>query len=429
MILAYRVLTALIYPFLIVFIYLRKIIKKEDQIRFKEKIFTSYFNVKRELNSQLIWIHAASLGELKSIIPIIEELNANKNNLEFLVTTSTLSSSNLAINEFSKFKNIQHRFFPLDVSFLIKNFIQLWKPYRIFLVDSEIWPNLITQVDKSKIPIALINARLTNKSFKRWMRFPKTAKKIFNTFDLCLSSSFETKKMLENLIEKNLFFKGNLKLINQINKSSITNINEKFLLKNKFWIAASTHEEEESFCLKVHSKLKMKIDKIVTIIAPRHIDRSLKIKSLAEKRKLKVQILNKGDLITKNKEIIIINSFGTLNDFFKYAKSTFIGKSIIKKLINDSGQNPIDAAKLNCKIYHGPYVKNFEEIYEILRKKNISKKIESVDQLSNYLLHDLESQALNSNRFFEIMNDLGQKTLSDTMQHINNFISNDHKKT
>ena len=170
---------------------------------------------------------------------------------------------------------------------------------------------------------------------------------------------------------KNIYFNGNIKLINNINKNDIKNFNEKILLQNRFWLAASTHEGEEILCLKTHVKLKEKYKNIKTIIAPRHIDRVQSIKNLCKTFNLNAQILNKDEIFLEDKEIFIINSFGVLQNYFKYAKSVFIGKSTISKLENDGGQNPIDAAKLGCKIYHGPYVYNFKEIYDILEKNNI----------------------------------------------------------
>ena len=427
MILIYRILTTLIYPLLFIFIYCRKILKKEDSIRFKEKILISHFNVNRKKDSKLIWFHAASIGELKSIIPIIELLNQNKNKLEFLITTTTLSSGNLAKIELKNINNVYHRFIPYDVEFLIKKFLFLWKPDAIFLVDSEVWPNLILNASKYKIPLAVINARLTSKSFNKWIKFPRAAKKIFSLFDLCLASNLETKKYLEELGAKNIYFNGNIKLINKLDENKIENLSEKILLKNRFWIAASTHKGEDILCLKTHLKLKEKYNDIITIIAPRHIERSYNIKSLSETLNLKAQILNKNDLINEDKEIIIINTFGALQNFFKYAKSVFIGKSTIKKLENDGGQNPIDAAKLKCKIYHGPYVYNFKEIYEILEKNNIAKQIKSYVELSDYLIEDLKSTQKKDDQIANTINDLGQKTLTDTMKYINNFLFNEIK--
>ena len=425
MIFFYRVLTTLLYPFLFLFVYLRKILKKEDPKRFKEKILVSHYNVIPQNKSKLIWFHAASIGEFKSIIPIIYQLNKSNNKFHFLITTTTLSSGNLASVELDKILNAEHRYLPFDVPFLIDKFLNLWKPTRIFLVDSEVWPNLILKAKKYKIPIAIINARLTSKSFQRWMIFPKIAKKIFGIFDLCICSNNETKDYFEKLGLKKVYFKGNIKLIDQINVSKIKNLNHQTLLTRRFWFAASTHKEEETFCLKTHLKLKEKFKDVLTIIAPRHIDRSLDIKILAEKLNLKVQILNKGDIISENKELIIINYFGSLQSYFKYAKSVFIGKSMIKKLIHDGGQNPIEAAKLNCKVYHGPYVYNFEEIYKILKMNNISKKINDYHELSDCLLTDLELTKKNIEQISDPLKGLGQKTLIDTTSLLDNFINND----
>ena len=425
MILLYRVLTTLIYPLLLIYIFIRKLKKKEDPTRYKEKIFISHFIIVRK-ETKLIWFHAASIGEFKSIIPIIEELNTS-HNYQFLISTTTLSSSNLAKEELKRFDNVQHRFFPFDVSFLINKFLLLWKPDMIFLVDSEIWPNLILKANQLKIPMILINARITYKTFKKWMMFPKSAKKIFSLLNLCLASNTETKNFLEKLNARNIYLNGNIKFINKINEQRLENLNENILINNRFWLAASTHEGEEVLCLKTHLKLKEKYKKIITIIAPRHIVRVQRIGELCKKYNLDFQILGKGENIFENKEVIIINSFGVLQNYFKFAKSVFIGKSIIKKLENDSGQNPIDAAKMGCKIYHGPYVYNFKEIYKILEKNNISKEIKDYTELSRYLIEDLNIVQKEDKEISYTINNLSQKILKSTMKNINYIINNEVK--
>ena len=150
MILSYRILTYFLYPFLIIFLYLRVFLKKEDPLRFKEKLFVKYFEVKKSKNSKLIWFHAASIGEFKSIIPLINKLNEKEKKFEFLITTTTLSSGRIAEIELKNFDNIHHRYMPIDVSFLIENFLNLWKPQKIFLIDSEVWPNLILKAKEKK---------------------------------------------------------------------------------------------------------------------------------------------------------------------------------------------------------------------------------------------------------------------------------------
>ena len=425
MILLYKVLSTFLYPFLVLMIYLRRLIGKEDLSRFKEKIFSSSFNIVDKKDSKLLWFHAASIGEFRSIIPIIEQLNNQKKKFKFLITTTTLSSGNLVNQEFGSVNNIYHRYLPIDVFFLIEKFLSKWKPDRIFLIDSEIWPNLLLKAKSHNIPVALINARLTAKSYNKWLNFPSVSKKIFGIFKLFICSNLETKKFLKRLNVKNIFFLGNIKFIGYIDEKKIKSLNENIFLTQKFWFAASTHKEEEIFCLKTHLLLKQKFKDVITIIAPRHINRSKQIKILAEKMGLSAQILNQDEKILKNRQIIIINYFGALNEIFKYAKSVFIGKSMIKRLEKVGGQNPIEAAKLDCKIYHGPYVYNFEDIYKILNKDNISLVVNNHDELSKNLILDLENNNKQDKKNSDIIQSYGQNILDDTMVLLNNFILND----
>ena len=422
MILAYRVLTNILYPFLCIFLFVRVLRNKEDPKRYKEKIFVKHFNVIKSNNSRLLWFHAASVGELKSIIPIIITISSKKKDYEFLITTTTFSSSQLAETKFKMFKNIKHRFMPFDVNFIIEKFLDKWKPEKIFLVDSEIWPNLILKAKEYKIPIALINARLTRKSLNRWLLFPRTAQKIFEVFDLCLCSSEETKNFLQELNAKNIKYEGNIKFINEEEKKFHKNQNIDALLNSRFWVAASIHKEEDILCLKTHIEIKKKYNDIVTIIAPRHINRVNEIKNLSESLNLSTQILNHNDEVSQNNEIIIINSYGELQNYFLHAKSVFIGKSMIKRLKNDSGQNPIDAAYLNCKVYHGPYVSNFHEIYEILKDNNISYQIQNYNELSKNLIFDL-NKVQKQNKFSKNIEILGKKIFTNTMSTIEIFLN------
>ncbi len=424
MILFYRIITTFLYPILVLIIFFRKFSGKEDQVRFKEKIFAKNFNAARDSRKKLIWFHAASIGEFKSILPIIEELNKSNKNIQFLITTVTLSSANLAKDELKKFNNVTHRFFPIDVKFIIKKFLNLWKPNAIFLVDSEIWPNLILTSKENKIPICVINARLTKKSFKRWLIFPKSTRKIFQSIDLFLTSNLETKKFLNNLKIENVILNGNIKLFSKINKDQINKLDQTFL-KKKFWIAASTHDGEEIFCLKTHLKVKQKYNNIITVIFPRHIQRVNQIKKLSDNLGLKSQILNRDEGILENKEIIIVNTFGEMQKYFYFAKSVFIGKSLIKKLMNEGGQNPIEAAKLGCKIYHGPYVYNFKEIYDIFESEGISTKVEDPNELHALLLKDFEKNIKNKEDVSNLINNLGEKVLKVTMKNINKILSNE----
>ncbi len=425
MISIYRILSYIIYPILIVLIYFRRIFDKEDKIRYKEKIFPSSSSKTRDYKRKLIWFHAASVGEVQSIFPIIKNLKDTFKNYQILITTVTVSSAKLVHSQIlnNDNNNLYHRYFPLDVDFLTKRFIDSWKPDVIFFVDSEIWPNLILNIKLRNIPLAILNARITSKTFKRWLIAPNTAKKIFSSFDLCLSSNSETKKYLENLGAGNIHYIGNIKFCANVSIKNINNVNSEILNKKNFWCAVSTHKEEEEFCVKTHLNLKSKVEKLLTIIVPRHIDRCSKIKKISEKYNLKTQVLNRSQKILDDKEIVIVNSYGETSNFLKYSKSVFIGKSMIKRLQHVGGQNPLIAAKLGCKIYHGPFVYNFKEVYDFLNENGLSIQLNNIDHLSNYLLKDFKNEKKEILASNQIIENFGQKILNDTISKINKFIN------
>ena len=170
-------------------------------------------------------------------------------------------------------------------------------------------------------------------------------------------------------------------------------------------------------------RAKKKFSDIITFIAPRHINRVNEIQSLSKDLNLKTQILNLNEKISGDIEIIIINSYGVLQKYFQYAKSVFIGKSVIKRLKDDSGQSPIDAAYLDCKIYHGPYVSNFNEIYEILKNNNISEKVENYLELSKHLTTDLKDFKKKIKNKPNTMRSLGQNILLKTSKIVKYFLN------
>ena len=416
----YRFLVNFFFPLVTIIIFLRTFFNKEDKVRYKEKLFESALNIIKSPGKKLIWFHAASIGEIKSVVPLIKKFD-NDGDYEFLITTQTLSSAGLIKKIFNK-QNVIHRFFPIDRPKLIKIFLDGWSPSVALFVDSEIWPNFITQIKIKKIPLILLNARITKKTFSKWNTVPKTAKEIFSNFDLCLSSSVQTKEYLQKLNVKNIKYLGNLKLAGEAiidNKAPIIN---KGLNERLFWCALSTHNKENLFCLNVHRILKNTYSNLTTIIIPRHINKVKGVQSICKKLNLENQILSNDEKIDDKKDIIIINSYGNTSKYLNLCKSVFIGKSLIKKLKNVAGQNPIEAAKLGCKIYSGPYVYNFQEIYELLKENDISEIINSENELSNKLSIDFKSTNKDKDTKIKIINDLGDKILLETHSEINKIL-------
>ena len=258
MIIVYRILTIIIFLFVPLILLWRLFRKKENLDRSREKI--AFFK-KRRNKGKLIWFHGASVGEIKSILPLVEIYQKKSDIKTILLTSNTLSSAKI-VSEI-KNKKIIHQFFPLDLNLFVKKFLNYWKPTTACFIDSEIWPNMISELKKRNIPILLLNGRMTEKSFKKWKFFPNFSKKIFSKIDLCLSSSKQTVNFLKKLGAKKVKFIGNLKFTRS--KHKIQNIENNFKIftkSKKVWCASSTHNNEEYICGKIHKKLK-KIPKLV----------------------------------------------------------------------------------------------------------------------------------------------------------------------
>ena len=416
MLFIYRFLINLIFILSPLIISLRLIKKKEDIKRFKEKFC---FFTKKRVKGNLIWFHGASVGEIKSIVPVLEKIQGNKNVNQILITSNTLSSSKII--EKLNLKKITHQFFPIDTNYLSNVFLNYWRPSLVFFIDSEIWPNTFLNLKKKKIPVGLINGRITKKTFQRWKMFPDLTEKLFNNFSLCLSSSIESKKFLQKLGAKNVKFIGNLKFTqsNEIMIEQKSKIKKFFSLK-KIWCASSTHDTEEYLCGKVHKELKKKYKNLLTIIIPRHIERLDEIKTQLHQLNLKTYSFQSNIKISKDTDIFIVDTYGRSNSFYNYCKTVFLGGSII----NHGGQNPLEAARHGCKILHGPNVNNFKEIYKFLKKNGLSKEISNHKELS-HSLNLLLSKKTNTKIMQKKIVEIGQKILKRSYEEINLLIKNE----
>ena len=415
MIFFYRIIINFIIILSPLIILIRLLKKKEHPIRFKEKF--CFFSKKRG-QGKLIWFHGASVGEILSIIPLIEKLEKNKNINKILITSSTLSSSNIFLK--FKFKKTIHQFFPIDSNFYTKKFIEYWKPSLAIFIESEIWPNIILNLKNRSIPLILLNARITKKSYKKWKKISFFSKSIFNKFDVCISQNNETKNYLKKLGAENIKKLGNLKFsetslknINKINKNT-----QKFFDSKKILFGAiSTHQNEEIFCTKIHADLKKRYINGITIIIPRHIHRAPDIKEEIEEIGLKVHLHSSDKKIDNKTDIYLVDTFGETKLFIKICKIVFLGGS----LIQHGGQNPLEAARLGCKVIHGPNIDNFLEIYSLLNKNNISSKIRTISQAKGIVQKNLSSK-FSSKKIRKKLNSIGNEVLLNNQKEINKYI-------
>ena len=417
----YKFFTYLFYPFAPIYLNFRKLKKKEDPTRYIEKL--SKINIPRE-NGFLIWFHVASVGEAMSILPLIENCIEEQKIDKILLTSITLSSGKILEKRFKQNTKVVHQFLPLDIPILTKKFLDHWNPNLAIFIDSEIWPNLILQISRKKIPLLLINARITEKSFKRWKLIINFAKKIFEKFDLCIASNKESEGFLKILGAKNIKNYGNLKFSgSKKNLESKLNVSLLEKIKNrKIWCAASTHPSEEILCGESHLKIKKHFNNVLTIIIPRHIDRTEKIRSELSNLNLKVAYYSKLDQLDEKTDILIIDSYGESLKFYNISKYAFVGKSLAKNLIINSGQNPIEPARLGCKIFHGPNVSNFIEIYEYLKTLGVTQEVNNSDDLSLSLVEKFKEDAAKNDKIAEKIQNYGQNIFNNVIIELKKYI-------
>jgi 3-deoxy-D-manno-octulosonic-acid transferase len=393
-------------------IILYRILKgKEDIKRIGEK-FCIYSQKKTNKN---IWIHAASVGELMSVVPIIRKLEENKKVKNILLSTSTTSSAK--IFKKLRLKRTSHVYFPLDNNYIVKKFIKYWKPELTIFIDSEIWPNMFSNLKLNNIPIIIMNARITKRSFNRWQIFPNFANEVFGKISLALPQNFETLKYLKLLKVKNIKIAGNLKYYGQKNSQDhVAKSLEKKFRNFKVWCAASTHNNEEILIGKLHKRLKKKEKKLITIIIPRHIHRVDEIIDVLNNLDLSCITHSSNQKLQKDTDVYLVDSYGESSRFYNLTNISFVGGSIIKH----GGQNPLEPARLGNYIINGPNIKNFKEIYTFLNNLKMASSTTNILTMENLILKKLKIKAPNKNgkKIIKIGNDVLEKNLF----HINKYL-------
>ena len=410
----------IIFTILIVFsplvIIFRILKNKEHKRRFVEKFSLP---TKRRIKGNLLWFHGASVGEILSIIPLIKNYEKNDSIKQILITSSTLSSSKV-LEKFN-FRKVVHQFYPIDQVYFINKFINYWRPNLAIFIESEIWPCMFKIINEKKIPLILLNARLTKKTFLKWFKLKNFSISVFKNITVAFPQNLETKTYLEKFQTNKIIRLGNLKFAEDEPKN-FEQINLK--LRNQFkdkkiWVASSTHANEEVFCAKAHIELKKKIKNLITIIIPRHVHRSKNIISELENLNLKVVCHSSRLKSLKNIDIYIVDTFGETKKFHKVGSSVFLGGSIVKR----GGHNPLEAARFGAKILHGPNVDNFKDVYKLLKSLKVAKKIQTPKKLASSI--KFRKNKVTGDK----IKNIGENILKKTIKELNKIIFNEFKKT
>jgi 3-deoxy-D-manno-octulosonic-acid transferase len=338
----------------------------------------------------LIWVHGASVGEMLAVVPLIERLRAR--DFAVLVTTGTVTSAALAEHRLPA--GALHQFIPLDAPRFVGRFLDHWRPDLALFVESDLWPNLILEIGRRRIPMIMINGRLSERSYRRWRRLPRTIAALLARFDLCLTQSVADAQRYMELGAPRVTSTGNLKL-----DVPAPPVNDAMLRPLKLTIgirpviaAASTHEGEESAMIAAHRKLRGKHPALLTVIAPRHPQRGEAIAEIAKAAGLSVGLRSRGDEPKQSIDIYIADTLGELGLIYRLAPIVFMGGS----LISHGGQNPIEALRLGAAVVHGPHIANFAEIYRTLDDAGGAKRVDDEEALTTQLGEWLRSPSARS---------------------------------
>jgi 3-deoxy-D-manno-octulosonic-acid transferase len=327
-------------------------------------------------NGPLVWVHGASVGEMLAAVSLIERLRAR--NFAVLVTSGTVTSAALAEQRLPS--GVLHQFVPLDAPRFVRRFLDHWRPGLALFVESDLWPNLICSCAKRRIPMVIINGRLSERSFRRWRRVPGVIAALLNRFDLCLAQSATDAERYAKLGAQRVNATGNLKLdvpALPADEAALRRLRD-IVGKRPVMLAASTHGDEETVIIGAHRRLRAKFPTLLTIIVPRHPSRGESIAETAKAAGLAVALRSRRVQPMPDIGVYVADTLGELGLMYRLAPIVFMGGS----LASHGGQNPIEPIRLGAALIHGPHVWNFGEIYAALDSAQGAQQVASEEELA-----------------------------------------------
>ena len=362
---------------------------KEDAARFGERLGRPGC---ARPDGRLVWAHAASVGESLAVLPLAERLAAQ--DLKVLITSGTVTSARVLEKRLPA--GMIHQYVPVDRPSAVRRFLDHWRPNMAIWVESELWPNLVLAAHARAIPMIMVNARMSERSARRWRRMPRLISPLLAAFDACLAQSEQDLNRLQALGATSVRLAGNIKYdaaalpVDEI----ALNILRHEIRDRPHWLAASTHPGDEAAAAQAHSFLADAIPGLLTLIAPRHPQRSSEIAELLRGRGHVVAIRSAGDAIDANTDIYVADTLGEMGLLYRLAGTVFIAGS----LNSHGGHNPVEAALLENALLAGPDMRNFEDACESLEAAGAMGRIARADTLSDALQPLLSDPELRQKR-------------------------------
>jgi 3-deoxy-D-manno-octulosonic-acid transferase len=359
----------------------------EDQSRLHERMGRA--SVPRP-EKTLLWINAVSVGEAVAAITIIQAILKKYPEVHVLLTTTTVSSAKVIEKRLPK--NTTHQFCPVDTPQAVGRFLKHWQPDLAIWVESELWPNLLHETQEKGIPTILLNGRMSLKSFSNWQKLKGMISPLLSRLDLCAVQSKEQAYFFQSLGAKSVLVMGNVKLMMtplEVDSKKYRALKRE-VANRPVWLAASTHPGEDEFVLSAHKALRKEHPDLLTILVPRHIERSTFLQQLALKEGVPTALRTETTSLD-GVEIYIGNTLGEMGLFYALAPVVFMGATLVPK----GGHNPIEAAQLGAFILHGPHTFNNPQLYDSLASLGFSESIQKENKLSALVLPWLKKQKEN----------------------------------
>jgi 3-deoxy-D-manno-octulosonic-acid transferase len=324
----------------------------------------------------MVWIHGASVGEVLAAAALIERLRAL--NIRILLTSGTVTSAAIVAKRFPP--DIIHQYVPYDSPRYVARFLAHWQPSLALFIESDLWPNLILQSAARRLPMVLINGRMSQRSFPRWRRVHGTISALLGKFDICLAQSDTDAERFAALGCRNVVTTGNLKLDVPAPPADPQKFDRLTSMTRgrPIVVAASTHPGEEEILIATHKTLAGFFPGLLTVIVPRHPDRGPPIWRLIDAAGLKASLRSRDEMPAASTDIYVADTMGELGLFYRLAGVVFMGGS----LVPHGGQNPIEAVKLGASIVHGPHVFNFADVYDALDAAGGARRADGQEALT-----------------------------------------------
>jgi 3-deoxy-D-manno-octulosonic-acid transferase len=372
---SYRIVTSFARPIAPLLLGMRARRGKEEPLRRNERLGQP--SAKRP-PGRLAWFHAASVGETNAILPLMAALARERPSLSFLLTTGTVTSAKLAAQRLGP--RAIHQYAPLDAPEYVAGFLDHWRPDLAVFTESEIWPNLILESSARGIPLALVNGRMTKRSFRRWRRNLSFAQPLFSRFALVLAQNDALARRFASLGAPSTVPTGNLKIdapppvIDSVELERL-----RLLLQGRpLLIAANTHEGEDQIIAEAHRQLASSLPGLCTIIAPRHPQRGDAIAQMLKGRGLSVAQRTLGELPDRHSDAYVADTIGELGALYKLAPVAFIGGSLVEL----GGHNPVEAVRLGAVVLTGPHWQNQDEAYRVLLQQRGAIVVSSAEEIA-----------------------------------------------